>query len=267
MNENIIGSHAQKISNIICNISNCGEENITSTPYVQREVLHEVISKKLDEAEKESKLQQKVLNDLKELVSLTPIDFNEKDVYESRLKSLNNLYYISKEIDGVTTRENISQEELTLKVKNLDALLQVSNHGPFRNLLEEKINKLKCTIEPRPQERVSESNMITFINNAHSAMEIDEILCEVLIEEYVNLGKNGREIVAQQLFDLSKLYNTNKELINDLNGLISKFNEEANRYQESKVDDQAQFLNVGEFYRETLDIKEVRGLIMPGVTI
>lgn len=266
MNEDIIRSHAQKISNFICNISNCDEENITSTPYVQREVLHEVISKKLDEAEQETKLQQRVLTDLKELVSLTPFDFNEKDIYESRLKSLNNLYYISKEIDNVTTKGNITQEELTLKVNNLDALLQVSNHGPFRNLLEEKINKLKCKIAPRLQEVASESNIITLINDAHSATEIDEILCEALIEEYVNLGRNGREIVARKLFDLSKLYNTNKELFNDLNSLISKVNEESDRYQESKADNQAQSLNVGEFYRETLDIKEVRGL-MPSVTI
>lgn len=262
MYENIIGSRAEKVGDNSVVSSEEYIENFSFTPYVQMEELEELISMKLDKAEKELDLHIKDLNDLKELVSIAPPTFTEKDVYESRLKSLFNLYFISKELNLLIPLEQISNDEPMQKVIEIDALLQVSNHGPLRNLLEEKINKIKSVLKLEPKELINTENMVTFINNAQSPEQINEILCEVFIEEYVNLGSKGREIVAMQFWEQSSGYQSKVEILRKLNELISNFIKNPKNLILSQVNEvSGQSNNKEEVYKNTLEFNELARII------
>lgn len=160
-----------------------------------------------------------------------PSDSVEKEEYESRLKSINNLYFVANEIGNLITSTATNNEELLSKVNQMDALLKVSFHGPLRSLLEEKVNKVISEVEPESKEEVNAQNLVYFINNVQTPEDIDEILCELSVEDYINTSKGGREVVAKLLFELSKSYRSNEEVMDDLTRLITDFNEDAQQYQ------------------------------------
>ncbi|MGX2961716.1 hypothetical protein JNUCC23_21020 [Peribacillus sp. JNUCC 23] len=259
MYHNITGSLAEKLNDLNPNliISEHDIENLTFTPYVENDYLHTLLSNTLNEVEKETKIQQKKLFDLKQLLLLVPSDDVRKDEYESRLKSLNNLYNISNELDTIVNNEGVLGEELELKISQLDASLKVSNHGPLRNLLENELMKIKSTIQTQPKEEVNEGNLVKWINSSQSAEAIDEIFCELSLEEYINQGKKGREIIANQFFDQSKSYKLNTEVKDDLKRFIDKFKESNYKI----ISEEAGKAISQESYKNTLNVKELELLM------
>lgn len=257
----ITGSRAAKLDNITIRMGNSSMENIPTTSCTKKELLYNVISEELDKAEMELTLQLSVLDHIRETLSLAPSDFVDKEVYEFRLKNLYALYYISNEIKDIVTEENVSNEKMALKINEIDALLQVSNHGPLRNLLEKEMKKIKSEIESQHKEKVSVENMVEFINSAQSAEEIDEIFCEMAVEEYVNLEGERREIVSTQFFNLSNPYASNKEVMDELYKLISKFNKESQNNKHYKEDGKVKPVNDNGFFKQTLDIRDLEYLI------
>lgn len=259
MYHKITGSLAEKLNDLNPNliISEHDIENLTFTPYVENDYLHALLSNTLYEVEKETKIQQIKLFDLKQLLQLVPTDDVRKDEYESRLKSLNNLNNISNELDTIINNCGIPGEELKLKMNQLDATLKVSNHGPLRNLLENELMKIKSTIQTQPKETVNEGNIVKWINSSQSAEEIDEIFCELSLEEYINQGKKGRKIIANQFFDQTKSYKSNTEIMDNLKRFIDKFKE----FNSKAIPKEEGVFISSEFYKNTLNVKELELLM------
>ena len=203
MYDNILGSHAGELDNLI--IGDLVKVDFTFTQFIEKETLYGLILTKLEEAEMKMKLQSCELDDLELIVSSVPFNFSGKDEYESRLKSLKNLFNIANEIEKVVADASMSMEDLEYKMNHLEALLKISNHGPLRNLLGNKINSVKSSIVSQLKVKINADNLVNFINTAQSTETIDEIFCEVFIQDYVNLGRIGRKIIAKQFFDLPKL--------------------------------------------------------------
>jgi hypothetical protein len=269
MYQNIAGCRAEKLDNHNGQVIFSGNskiKEITFSPYVSVETLQELIDMNLQKVENETKITSAVLKELQQLVSMLPSDFVSKDEYKSRLKSITNLYFVANEMENVMTDTGTNHEERLSKVNQLDALLKEAFHGPLRSLLEEKVNNVMSTIKAQSKEEVNDQNLVCFINNAQTAEEIDEILCEIFVEEYVNSRKKVREIVAKQLFELAKSYHSNKEIMDDLNGLISKFNEDAQNHQLFKEDVEVLLSNVEESHKQTLDIHELELVIKSATT-
>lgn len=255
MYHNITGSIAEKLNDLNPNliISEHAIEDLTFTPFVEYYYLHTLLSNTLNVIEEETKIQQKKLLELKQILLLVPSDDVRRDEYESRLKSLDNLYNISDELDTIFNNDSILGEELELKINQLHATLIVTNHGPLRNLLENELLKIKSTIQTQPKEAVNEGNLVKWINSTQSAEEIDEIFCELPHEEYINQGKKGRKIIANQFIDHSKLYKSNTEVTDDLKRLIDTFKE--SNYKAIPEKEEATISQ--EFHKNTLNIQEL----------
>jgi hypothetical protein len=259
MFHNIVGVYADKLDNTIFKIDNFEVNKTSFTTYFEGKILHDFISREFDEIEKNTNLQEIKLNELGSYISLVPKDFVDIDVYEYRLESLKKLYFISNEISTLLNNE-MAIDNVQQKVEELSALIKVSNHGPLRNLLEEKIIKIKEKLEPCSKNKVNAENVADFINNAHSAEEIEEIFCELFIEEYVNIAKEGRGIVAKQFFELSKQYRSNTEIKSDLDDLIKKFKKEAQNKPLSFKDSEPVLQNK-EFNKQTLNLKDLEKIL------
>lgn len=201
--------------------SNIPLGKITVTPFVEKQKLHKEITDRLNYIEKLKKIDLKELNDLYELISLVPKNSDEKEEFEYRYKSLSNLLFISTELEKIEEGKHGDKFEET--IEQIDALLKVSSHGPLRNLLEEEIESIKKETHVKSKELINFENLVGFINHADSSERIDEIFCELPIENYINLGEIKRKKVAEQFFEVSKAYSSNNSVLDDLNNLIINF--------------------------------------------
>lgn len=248
MFKEILSSHAENLTKNNCMvISNIPLDHISITPFIEKEKLHILINEKLGQLEQTANIQfsNNDLIEISELISLVPATFNEKDVYEYRLQSLNNILYISTELDKLNS---CVEEQLQQKVEQLAALLKICSHGPHRHLLEERIKSVKTDIEGNSKEEVDLENLVSLVNRSNSVEDIDEVFCELLIESYVNLGEKRRLAVAEQFLRQLESYTSAEQILEKLNILVTKFieNNPIDDSEQTKIESHKRTINKNE---------------------
>ncbi|MDR7000078.1 hypothetical protein [Neobacillus niacini] len=197
-------------------IANIELNQITFSPSFDNAYLQKEIVSLLNRLETLTQLHDEDIKEVSTLVELYLGD--NKDEFQFRKESLTKLIKTSKEI--IKLKQNV--ELLNNDILNqLFATLSTCGHGPFRTLLEDKLNKLKQ--EKNLQEPIKKDSLSIF-KNTQSFEEIDEVLCELFIEEYINLGREKRLIVSKELLTLKLNFEKLDEYVESVKQLIQSIN-------------------------------------------
>lgn len=220
------------------------ETNFTSSPYVEEIYLTELIEKTLDQLEHDFSFQSAKLNELKEVAKRVTIGNPKKEEYDFRIKNLSSLFTLNCEIERLDNQLGL---EKFGDINQLKALLQTVSTGPVRNFLENKINNLVTS----EQSVAKQETILDKINNANSPIEIDEIFCELSVENYINLGKLGREQISNKFFSLSKTYINEINAIEELEKLILTLDVHLIKNNKKVSKDK------GEMIKQTINLNEI----------
>ena len=200
--------------NPIC--SNIDINRLSVTPFVEKNILLGEIERLLTNLEKKVQLSYEEIEPLSTLVSLYYYD-DHKDEYEFRLNSLVDLSEIENVIKNLEITEDIDPEE----IDQLLSKISTCGHGPYRSLLENKLNHIKNKL---PERAVKEVDYSTIVSTTNSLDELDTALCELVFEEYINLGKENRLIVCRELLKMNREKDSLEEISDKINRLIATSN-------------------------------------------
>jgi len=150
------------------------------------------------------------VNNLKTLlysILALPNDNPFKEEYLSRQNSLDKLYRIYEEM--VIKKNKFTSEEINY----LSAILSTTYHCPLRNLLEkELISEKEKLNEEKSDSNFEEKELLQKIKSVKKVNLLDEILCEHMIDEYINLGKVIRMEVVKRLFEVKNDFYDEEEI-------------------------------------------------------
>lgn len=189
----------------------------TSTPYVEKNLLSEYTFDSLTELEKDLTFPTEKLKGLEEMIKLFHDGESDKEELNFRAKSLKNLYFINEKISAIESEE---KKDVYEELQQLKSLIKASSSGPIRSFLE---NKITTWFNEINQVKNENQDLIKKINHVKSYNEVDEIICELNVEEYINLGKKGREMIAKQFIELSNSYEDKQEILQRIRQLVSNF--------------------------------------------
>ena len=164
--------------------SNIDFNKLSITPFVEKNILTKDIELLLTKLENKVELSIEDIKSLSSLLSLYYYD-EKKDEYEFRLKSLIELKEIGDILVALEMKEVINSEE----IEQLLSTLSMCGHGLHRSLLEHKLN---CYKDDLPKNVIVEEDFLKILANTNSHDLVDNALCELNVEEYINLGKEKR---------------------------------------------------------------------------
>ena len=196
--------------------SNMVINQLSITPFIEKNVLVGDIERLLTNLEQKVQLSLEEIKPLSTLISLYYYNDN-KDEYEFRLKSIFDLQEIGDITATLEIKEDINPEE----IDQLLSKLSTCGHGPYRSLLENKLNHIKNNV---PKITVEEKDFSIIVSTTNSLDKLDTALCELVFEEYINLGKENRLIVCKELLKMNRKKVSLKEISNKINHLITTTN-------------------------------------------
>ena len=175
---------------------------VTSTPGYNQKILVEDILDRVVDYEEYNNFNYEDLGSLKSLVSYI-LDLETKEEILYRLKSIENLLIASKLIDEF--EEGSSYQQPVLPLKKIDSLINSAMLTPFRDLLEKKYSNLIKNIK---KDAINTEIIIDkkSIYECKSPQELNDLLCEIKIKEFINIGNAGRCYVSDQVFKNIKQY-------------------------------------------------------------
>lgn len=191
---------------------------LSITPFVEKDILVEEIEHLLTDLEKKVQLSSEEIEPLSALISLYYYD-DYKDEYEFRLNSLLDLYEVGEIIATLELREEVDPEE----VDQLLSKVSTCCHGPYRSLLENKLNYFKNRLSKR---EIKEKDFFTIVKTTGSLDELDNALCELVVKEYINLGKEKRLMIGKELLKTNREKDSLEEISGKINRLIATTNSE-----------------------------------------
>lgn len=187
-------------SNIVIN-------ELSITPFIEKSVLVGDIERLLTNLEKKVQLSFEEIEPLSSLISLYYYD-DTKDEYEFRLRSLLDL----QEIGAMVTTLEVNEDFNSDKIDQLLFKISMCGHGPHRSLLEHKLN---CYKNELPKNGIVKDDFLRVIATTSSHDLLDNALCELNVEEYINLGKEKRLVVSKDLLEMNR-ENVSFEEITDM---------------------------------------------------
>ena len=196
--------------------SNMVINQLSITPFIEKNVLVGDIERLLTNLEQKVQLSLEEIKPLSTLISLYYYDDN-KDEYEFRLKSIFDLQEIGDIIATLEIKEDINPEE----IDQLLSRISTCGHGPYRSLLENKLNHIKNSLT---KVAVEEEDSSKIVSTTNSLDELDTALCELVFEEYINLGKENRLIICKKLLKMNRKKDSLHEISEKINLLIKTTN-------------------------------------------
>ncbi|MEK4711792.1 hypothetical protein [Sporosarcina sp. FSL K6-5500] len=193
--------------------SNIDFNKLSITPFVEKNILARDIELLLTKLEKEVELTIEDIKPLSSLISLYYYD-DSKEEYEFRLKSLIDLREIGEILATLEMRGAINPEE----IDQLLSTLSMCGHGPHRSLLEHKLN---CYKNELPKNVILEEDFLKIIATTKSHDLLDNALCELNVEEYINLGKEKRLVVSKELLEMNREKVSFEEITDMINEIIN----------------------------------------------
>ena len=196
--------------------SNMVINQLSITPFIEKNILVGDIERLLTNLEQKVHLSLEEIKPLSTLISLYYYDDN-KDEYEFRLKSIFDLREIGDIIATLEIKGDINPEE----IDHLLSKISTCGHGPYRSFLENKLNHIKNNL---PKKAVEEKDFSTIVSTTNSLNKLDTALCELVFEEYINLGKENRLIICKELLKMNREKDSLDVISGKINILITTTN-------------------------------------------
>lgn len=193
--------------------SNIDFNKLSITPFVEKNILTSDIELLLTNLETKVELSIEEITTLTSLISLYYYD-DKKEEYEFRLKSLIDLQKIGENITTLEMKETINPEE----IDQLLSTISMCGHGPHRSLLEHKLN---CYKNELPKNVIVEEDFFKMLATTKSHDLLDNALCELNAEEYINLGKEKRLVVSKELLEMNRENVSFDEITDMINEIIN----------------------------------------------
>ncbi|AMQ07671.1 hypothetical protein [Sporosarcina psychrophila] len=201
------------LSEIGFNSSNIDFNKLSITPFVEKNILTKDIELLLTNLESKIELSIEDITPLASLISLYYYDDN-KEEYEFRLKSLIDLQKVGEFISVLEMKEAINPVE----IDQLLSTISLCGHGPHRSLLEHKLN---CYKNELPKNEIVEQDFLRILATTNKHDLVDNALCELSAEEYINLGKEKRLVVSKELLGMNRENASFEEITNMINEIIN----------------------------------------------
>ncbi|MQR94764.1 hypothetical protein [Fictibacillus phosphorivorans] len=199
---------ATELNSINCVFESSIElDKLTFSPLVDQKELEDQIELNLRDLELRLELDPKELTIIESLLN-NYFQFDKKEEFRFRYGSLVKLSGLSNELLKITKDENVSEE----KINKLYAEVSNCGHGPFRSLLENNLAKLII----KDNTNVEEHNYSELLITTNDLNELDEAICELSIEQYIDLGKENRLFVAEQLLLIDRTHMVIDDVINEI---------------------------------------------------
>ena len=202
-----------RMSEYAISSSNIDFNEFSITPFVEKNILTRDIELLLTDLEKKVELTKEDIEPLSSLISLYYYDDN-KEEYEFRLKSLIDLREIGEILATLEMGEAINPEE----IDQLLSTISMCGHGPHRSLLEHKLN---CYKNELPKNVIVEEDFFKILATTNSHDLVDNALCELNVEEYINLGKEKRLVVSRELLEMNREKFSFEEITGMINEIIN----------------------------------------------
>jgi hypothetical protein len=149
-----------------------------------------------------------------------------------------------------------SNIEINEQLKNIHLLISSSFHSPFRTLLEKKYNEKIAINDITEDQNIYHTNsegILESIINSKTINELDEALCNWYIEEYINIGKTGRNFVCSKILEENLIHFNKDNLKKHIINLIEIY--KVNKIKQSEDE------HTLSKYPSTLDFDEYKNLL------
>jgi len=155
-------------------------------------------------------IDEKLLKSLKYSIFILDNSHEYKIEYDARINSLEKIYGISNKLSNLKDNfvEEIKKQNI---VETLITELRMTYSCTIRGLLEKELNSILFENHNNigSEEDYSIQRVILLTNSS----ELDELLCENLIEEYINIPRKKRVKVAEVLFEMKEELLTIEDIV------------------------------------------------------
>ncbi|OQM45976.1 hypothetical protein B6A27_08745 [Anoxybacillus sp. UARK-01] len=159
------------------------------------------------------------LSSLKYSILLLQDNHIMKEEYVARVNSLEKLYDIKNRVEHIKAElgSKFNAKAREMEIERLVSLLQTTYSCPLRAVLEEELNSLTEFNDSTLNTTNSIEYSISNIKEISNSLDLDELLCENMIEEYINIPTRERIHVANTLFRFKNELLSKEDIVKKIN--------------------------------------------------
>jgi len=239
LNDVLLAGSVASINGFIINDDNIRlPKNLTFTETINIQLLYKKVDFDLSRLEKEMELQEIDILRLEKDINFLPEETDQRQECDYRLNSLKNAVAALKSIERIERQSTSGAHSLETNDLFKEANRALANclYTPFTQMLKNRLANVEDQVLSKGNNNLENTlSLLDRIRIARTVIELDEVLLELLPDDYMNLSQGGRLQIAEMMLKEQTSYTVVQDVLDAFRRINLEFQKRIKLVNEART--------------------------------